>query len=124
VSRPALSFKSVGLSRRWVAAIDPAREVVAFSPFITNCAAIDALRKKGAACKLYTVVTPEQFTSGGSKVRCLRKLFDAGVEIYHLDKLHAKLLLIDDKPICHNRQPEPHLRWHAESGSDSRVLRG
>jgi hypothetical protein len=97
VNRPALAFKSVGLSRKWVSVIGPAKKVVAFSPFITNCAAIDALSKKGAACKLYTVVTPEQFTSGGSKVRCLRKLFDAKVEIYHLDKLHAKLVLVDDK---------------------------
>src|SRR5262249_10680513 len=64
----------------------------------------EGVGKKGAACRLYTVVfSAENFTSGGSEVSCLRKLFDAGVRIYHLgdrsghSRLHAKILLLPNE---------------------------
>lgn len=97
VSRPVLSFKSVRFARRWVATIAAAKRVVAFSPFITRCAVTEALAKRGPTCQLYTVVTVENYASGGSSVSCLRRLFDAKVQIYHLDDLHAKILLIPDE---------------------------
>src|SRR5262249_44449494 len=100
-NRPILNFSSVGLSDPCVEATSSAREVIAFSPVITNSAVTEALAKKGPACRLYTVVfSAENFTSGGSEVSCLRKLFDAGVRIYHLgdrsghSRLHAKILLL------------------------------
>ncbi|MBI1913359.1 MAG: phospholipase D family protein [Planctomycetes bacterium] len=91
---PLLNFKALSLSHRWVAAIRDAKEVVAFSPYITTSAVTDALAEKGEECSLYTVVSVENYASGSSKLSCLKKLREAKVKIYHLDTLHAKVLLV------------------------------
>jgi hypothetical protein len=44
--------------------------------------------------ELYIVFTTENFASGASSLRCLRRLVEGGVTVYHLPDLHAKMLLV------------------------------
>jgi hypothetical protein len=97
VSRPALSFKARGFARRCVSAIASATKVIAFSPFITKCGITEAFAAKGAACTLYTVISARNYAMGLSKLTCLRRLFDAKVQICHIDGLHAKILLLPNE---------------------------
>lgn len=97
VIEPIQEFDADALSKRWVAAIEAAAEVVAFSPYITDSDVIDAFKAKGAACTLYTVATAEVYASRGSTLSCLQGLIAAGVHLFHIERLHAKLLLVSGK---------------------------
>jgi hypothetical protein len=99
VDRPELAFTSRLLFARWLPAIKEAPRVIAFSPYITHCAITDALADKKGACRLYTEVTAAGYVAGGSKIGCLKKLFKAGVKIFHVKKLHAKVLLIPGEQV-------------------------
>ena len=99
VSRPILNFNARSMPGRWKKAIAAAGRVVAFSPYITNSAATEAMEAKGPACELYTVVTFEVYAAGTSKIGCLKRLMAAKVRVYHLETLHAKILLIPRKAV-------------------------
>jgi len=99
VSRPILNFNARSMPGRWKKAIAAAGRVVAFSPYITNSAATEAMEAKGPACELYTVVTFEVYAAGASKIGCLKRLMAAKVRVYHLETLHAKILLIPRKAV-------------------------
>ncbi len=99
VSRPILNFNARSMPGRWKKAIAAAGRVAAFSPYITNSAATEAMEAKGPACELYTVVTFEVYAAGASKIGCLKRLMAAKVRVYHLETLHAKILLIPRKAV-------------------------
>ncbi len=99
MSRPILNFNARSMPGRWKKAIAAAGRVVAFSPYITNSAATEAMEAKGPACELYTVVTFEVYAAGASRIGCLKRLMAAKVRVYHLETLHAKILLIPRKAV-------------------------
>src|SRR4051812_13245945 len=97
MTSPILNFSSASVARRWAAAIRDGASVIAVSPFITSTGFTAALEEKGAACELYTVISAENYASGASQLSCLERLVAAKVRVYHLEDLHAKLLLVPGK---------------------------
>src|SRR5258708_2141043 len=86
-------------TRRWRQVIRAAGDLVAFSPYITQSEVTDALAAKGERCSLYTVASVENLASGASSLSCLRALVSAGVRVYHLLGLHAKMLLVPGRVV-------------------------
>lgn len=89
-------FRSNTLPRHWLPAIRAAAKVQAYTPYITPCGVMKALREKGGTCKLYTQVTAGVYCAGSSSIRLLEALMAKGVEVFHVEGLHAKILLITD----------------------------
>lgn len=70
-----------------------ATELLAASPYITE----DRLfaRCDPSVARLYTAFNALNFISGASRLNVLKKLLTAGVKLYHVDSLHAKVVLVD-----------------------------
>ncbi len=47
--------------------------------------------------KIFTLFSIENFVNGSSSIGTLKKLSDRGVELYHLENLHAKLVVVPSK---------------------------
>lgn len=69
--------------------------VQATSPYVTR-GRLFKLSDPGNA-QLYTDFSALNFASGASSLPVLKKLLNAGVEVFHVDALHAKVVLIDSK---------------------------
>ncbi|MGO2081166.1 hypothetical protein [Glutamicibacter arilaitensis] len=72
------------------------------SPFISPeiCELIvQGLSKSEATCVIYTKLDPSAVASGFLSVRGMRSLIDAGVEVRHVDRLHAKCFAIGDNAL-------------------------
>lgn len=96
MAEPKLYLRT-GVARRWRQGVQAAGDFLAFSPYLTNCEMTAALAARGGRCSLYTVASVENLASGASSLACLRTLVTAGVRVYHLPGLHAKLLLVPGK---------------------------
>ncbi len=95
IPHTALRFHAGALSQQWVKVLKSATgEVLAFSPYITPSPVTRALAEKGASCKLYTEISAKTYVSRGSELSCLKALRTAGVQVFHLERLHAKVLFI------------------------------
>jgi|GEM_PF-5518309 len=70
-----------------------ATELLAASPYITE----DRLfaRCEPSVVRFYTAFNALSFISGASRLNILKKLLTAGVELYHVDSLHSKVVLVD-----------------------------
>ncbi|MEP2774435.1 MAG: phospholipase D-like domain-containing protein [Luteolibacter sp.] len=70
-----------------------ATELLAASPYITE----DRLfaRCEPSVAHLYTAFNALNFISGASRLGVLKNLLTAGVKLYHVDSLHAKVVLVD-----------------------------
>ncbi len=72
-----------------------AGEIRAAAPYVTD-ARLFKSAKPGAA-RLFTDFSAMSFISGASSLQVLRKLITAGVQVFHVDALHAKVVLLDGK---------------------------
>lgn len=65
------------------------------SPFVTSRTAEKVLSagdpKKVRLCTVFSALN---FIHGASSLKCLRRLIKAGCEVYHVSRLHAKVMLI------------------------------
>jgi len=84
--------------KRWELATSTSlKKVIAFSPYITSPIAEKALQCDSmSSCDLYTQFNAEIFINRSSSLSALRKLLISGYEIYYLQNLHAKIVLVDD----------------------------
>src|SRR5687767_5711142 len=77
-----------------------AQTVLAFSPYVTSETAERVLYRHGdvkGRCTLYTLFDAEVFVNGSSTLGTLRRLLRAGVRLYALDDLHAKMVVVPGK---------------------------
>lgn len=94
MSKPQLYLKA-RVTRRWRQIVDGQDRVLAFSPYITGSAVIDALAGLGQRCSLYTDMDPTNFASEASHLPCVRRLvLEHKVRVFHLPGLHAKVVLV------------------------------
>lgn len=94
MSKPQLYLKA-RVTRRWQQIVDGQDRVLAFSPYITGSAVIDALAGLGQRCSLYTDMDPTNFASEASHLPCVRRLvLEHKVRVFHLPGVHAKVVLV------------------------------
>jgi hypothetical protein len=85
---------------RWRLEIKSAARSLFFSPYVTGKCAQRVLLVAGAGeVELCTVFTADNFAKGSSSLRCLRHLIEGGVKVFHLDGLHAKMLLVPGRAV-------------------------
>ncbi|MEG5051668.1 MULTISPECIES: phospholipase D-like domain-containing protein [unclassified Microcoleus] len=85
------------ISRRWHAEIkklDDNDKLIILSPYLTSKTAEGILRDSQVAnCEVYTIFSVHNFISGGSSLKTLKKLYERGCQLYHLPRLHAKIII-------------------------------
>jgi hypothetical protein len=85
------------VSSVWRKGVDQAESSIRIvSPYVTAHACNVFKRKKVATLELYTRFEVELFASGASDLTTLKNLHTAGVAIYHVPSLHAKMLFVDN----------------------------
>ena len=85
------------IGRRWKNEVRKATTTTVLSPYITSHMAENVLAKNDCCCiKIYTVFKAENFINQASSIYSLRKLLSAGCELFHLDNLHAKLVVTNE----------------------------
>jgi hypothetical protein len=85
------------ISRRWHAEIkklDDNDKIIIFSPYLTSKTAEAILKGSNfKECKVYTIFSVRNFVSGASSLKTLKFLHQRGCKLYHLPKLHAKIII-------------------------------
>ena len=86
------------MATRWKRAVASTVEtdsVLVFSPYLTG--RVDKLLTVGKAAKrsVFTRFDMETFVSGASTITALRRLIEAKVEVWKVDGLHAKMVIIE-----------------------------
>lgn len=84
------------IDRRWRKELGHAATTAkVFSPFITsNTAESVTAQLDGRASEIHTVFKVELFAMGSSSLTTLKKLIDQGHSLYHVERLHAKIVLV------------------------------
>lgn len=87
------------IDRRWKKEIALAEDAIIFlSPYLTSNTADLVLRKANPKItRVYTVFAFQNFVSGGSSIRTIRQLKNRGIQLFYLEKLHAKVLIVDSR---------------------------
>ncbi len=88
------------IDRRWKKEVNKATgKVIILSPYITSNTAAIILNNLNIAknSEIYTVFSVKNFVSGGSSIKTLRLLQERGFQLYHLPRLHAKMLIVSGK---------------------------
>jgi hypothetical protein len=84
------------ISKRWKKEVSGSNDCIVLSPYVTSQTADNVLLSdKPQKAKLYTLFEAELFIANSSSLKTLRHLLNAGIEIYKLDNLHAKIVLAD-----------------------------
>lgn len=88
------------IDRRWKKEIERNPTGVVFvSPFLTPPTAERiigyAMSGGSEGPKVYTCFNPELFLSGASSLKTLKKLYNMGCELFHLEDLHAKVVITE-----------------------------
>jgi len=85
------------IDRRWKKEIISAKEsIILLSPYLTSNTANLVLRNADPEItRVCTVFSFDNFVFGASSIKTLRQLRNLGIPLLHLEKLHAKVLLID-----------------------------
>lgn len=83
------------ISRRWQTEIKKVDDkVIILSPYLTSKTGEAVLRgSKFAECEIYTVFSVHNFVSGASSLKTLKNLHQRGCKLYHLPRLHAKIVI-------------------------------
>jgi len=83
------------ISRRWHTEIKKVDgKVIILSPYLTSKTAEGILRdSKFSECEIYTIFSVHNFISGASSLKTLKCLYDKGCKLYHLPRLHAKIII-------------------------------
>jgi hypothetical protein len=98
-AKPRLYVKNQ-ITGRWKAEIETGRSCKFFSPYVTGRGARNILLAAGSKqVELYTLFTLENFASDGSSLDCIEQLVKAGLTVYHLPGLHAKILLMPGRAV-------------------------
>lgn len=87
--------------RTWKKLIKNAKnEVWIFSPYLSSSTAETiTLSSDCSKIKIFTKFSLYDFITGASSLKTLKKLHLNGIEIFQIDNLHAKLIIIDDEII-------------------------
>lgn len=90
-----LYFRNI--SRRWKKEASKSEELVFFSPYITSSTAETVLlHDAGPDCTIYTCFKAENFACRASSLKTLKNLIQSGCELFHIEDLHAKVMLSED----------------------------
>jgi len=83
------------ISRRWQTEIKKVDDkVIILSPYLTSKTAEAVLRgAKVSECEIYTIFSVHNFVSGASSLKTLKHLHQLGCKLYHLPRLHAKIVI-------------------------------
>jgi hypothetical protein len=83
------------ISRRWQTEIKKVDDkVIILSPYLTSKTAEAVLRgSKFTECEIYTIFSVHNFVSGASSLKTLKNLHQRGCNLYHLPRLHAKIVI-------------------------------
>lgn len=86
------------IDRRWKKEIALANEKIVFlSPYLTsNTANLVLQNALPEITRVYTVFSFWNFVSGSSSIKTLKQLRNKGFQLFHLEKLHAKVLIVDN----------------------------
>lgn len=87
-------FRNV--SRRWKAEASRARKIQFFSPYITSSTAETVMHLDTGIRYIYTCFKAENFLRKASSLPTLKKLLLSGCKLFHIESLHAKVMLTDD----------------------------
>lgn len=84
--------------RRWIReALDGGDDLIVVSPYLTSqTAELILLQQRSRANTgptVMTTLTTEVFATGASHLPTLRRLLNGGCRLYHVDELHAKIVL-------------------------------
>lgn len=91
----SLYFRNV--TRRWKKEADESEQILFLSPYITsNTAETVLLQNTDTRCSVYTCFDAENFVYKASSLKTLKKLLQTGCELFHVEDLHAKVMLTDD----------------------------
>jgi len=84
------------IDRRWRRMLRESKShILVFSPYLTSPTAHSILALvPPARCEVHTVCSIENFSSGASSVRTFRRLLASGFRLFHIDNLHAKLVIV------------------------------
>ncbi|WP_042148347.1 MULTISPECIES: phospholipase D-like domain-containing protein [unclassified Pseudoalteromonas] len=86
------------ISRRWKKECEHAEKVIVLSPYINSPTANSVLSNaESNYYEIYTLFEPELFINKSSSLETLIKLAKCGCNIYHLDNLHSKIVLIPNQ---------------------------
>lgn len=94
-SRPS-DYYLRNISRRWKIEVRKATgKVIIVSPYLTSkTAELIVDDSDNRHYEVYTVFSVQNFASGASSLKTLKILSDRGCKLYHLSRLHAKMVLI------------------------------
>lgn len=83
--------------RRWKSEANNSTDLVAvFSPYLTSKTADTVLLavSRRSRCEVHTIFEPEVFVTGASSIRTLKRLAVAGIPLFSLTDLHAKVIVV------------------------------
>jgi hypothetical protein len=90
-----IDFVLDDIADRWIEEVSKAEEVIVLCPFVTSATAEEVLTaEKSRVRKLFTRFSRATFLAGSSSLSTLQQLVENGVEVFHLQDLHAKILFI------------------------------
>lgn len=69
-------------------------DIIVMSPYLTSRTAEQVIYLARRA-RIYTTFEAETFASGGSSLATVRQLLEAGHRLFHIDRLHAKIVITD-----------------------------
>ncbi|MEG4024434.1 phospholipase D-like domain-containing protein [Microcoleus sp. S13C4] len=83
------------ISRRWHTEIKKVDDkVIILSPYLTSKTAEAILKGSNyTECEVYTIFSVRNFVSGASSLKTLKTLHQCGCKLYHLPRLHAKIII-------------------------------
>lgn len=85
---PEIFAKSI--AGRWrSAALRAAPGMIVLSPYLTSKTA-ESVLAAGKECEVHTLFEVDQFASGASSIKTLKRLAEKGHKLFHLPDLHAK----------------------------------
>lgn len=92
-------FYLKSIDRRWKKEVALATEaVILLSPYLTSNTADLVLRQADPEItRIYTVFSFSNFALGASSLKTLKQLKETGIQLFHLEKLHAKVLIVDNR---------------------------
>jgi phosphatidylserine/phosphatidylglycerophosphate/cardiolipin synthase-like enzyme len=69
-------------------------KLIILSPYLTSKTAEGILRESQVAeCEVYTIFSVHNFISGASSLKTLKCLHERECQLYHLPRLHAKIII-------------------------------
>ena len=100
MSEYKIDYYLKSIDRRWKKEVYLAtQKVIVLSPYLTPNTADIILNNLDIAnnSEIYTVFSVKNFVSGGSSIKTLKLLHERGFNLYHLPRLHAKMLIVPGK---------------------------